>query len=75
VTSPPPQAANSRALQPFHAEILPNVQCKPLLEQFEDAFLHPVICHLRKETNNLLTATSFQVVGENNEHSLFQTKH
>lgn len=54
----------------FCGEVVPNAQAKPPLVQLEAVSLHPITCNLRKQTNFILTAFSFKVVGENNEVSL-----
>lgn len=54
----------------FHAEIL-DMQSKSPVVQYETTTSHPITCLLRKETDTLLTATSFQVVVESDEVSTF----
>lgn len=53
---------------PFHEEILPNIQSKHPLVQLEVIFSHPIICYLGEKTNPHLGTTSFQgvVEGESN---------
>jgi len=66
------------ANNPFFEEILSDTQSKPPLAQLEAVSSHPITCHLRKETDTLLSTTSFQVVVESSEVScqptLLQTK-
>lgn len=51
----------------LHEQILPKIQSKPPLVQLEIISSCSITCHLRKETNVLLTATTFQVVLGNYE--------
>lgn len=46
----------------FHGGILPNVQTKHPLGQTKNVSSFPFTHHLRKETDTLLTATSFLVL-------------
>lgn len=47
-------------------EILPYIQSKPVLASI---FLHPIACHLRKETDTLCALTYFQAAVESDEVS------
>lgn len=52
---------------PLHEEILPNIHSKLPLVQYETVFLCLITWHLRKETDTLLAAMSFQVVAETDD--------
>lgn len=54
---------------PFHEEILPDVQSKLLLMHLEAISLCPITCHLSKKTDILLAATTFQEAEDSNEVS------